>query len=110
MPGEDVLTLTVSNQVTQVSGTSFAAPILAALIALILIQDAINNNGKRTLSSQDVQNLLKTSALLNGDLNQLGWDKYTGYGYDDYKKTLDLLMNDQTTPSPPLPSPPHLTI
>ncbi len=46
--------------------------------------------------------------LLYGDLGQIGWDKYTGYGYLNYKKTLDLLIDDPTKPSPPPPPPPEL--
>lgn len=69
-PGEGILTTVTGNGYGSVSGTSFAAPITAGLIALIMAADT-------TLTPEQVETILETTAT---DLGTVGFDTYYGYG------------------------------
>ena len=108
MPGEDLITTYGTTYYVLESGTSFAAPLLSALIALILLKDAVLHGGTRTLTRDGVYNLLKKSALLYGDLYTRGWDAETGYGYLVFTRTLELLEGTGSNPPAPPPPPPPI--
>lgn len=69
-PGTNIYSSTLDGGYGNESGTSMAAPFVAAASALALSDDA----GR---SVDDVKELLKRSAL---DLGEDGWDKLFGYG------------------------------
>ena len=69
-PGQDVLTTWQNGGYGWGSGTSFASPNAAAVVALIMAA----NPG---LSPDEVESVLESSA---DDLGSTGWDRYFGYG------------------------------
>jgi minor extracellular protease Epr len=77
LPGEDILTTNLSNQYSIVNGTSFAAPFLSGLIAIILSESKKNN---RHLTVQNIKELLIQSCK---DYGPTGRDKYFGHGIID---------------------------
>lgn len=68
--GEDVETMSINNSIKIVNGTSFAAPQVTGLIALILSQNPL-------LTPKEVKDILIKSAK---DILPQGYDIYTGYG------------------------------
>jgi subtilisin family serine protease len=74
LPGENVLTTTLNNQYSIVNGTSFAAPFLAGLLAIVL-SEAKKKNIQYTL--EQLANLLVQSC---DDYGPLGKDIYFGNG------------------------------
>lgn len=77
LPGENILTTTLNNQYAIVNGTSFSAPFLSGVIAII-ISEFKKKNIKYTI--QDIKNMLITSCI---DYGPAGKDKYYGYGIID---------------------------
>jgi hypothetical protein len=69
-PGSEILSTAVNGKYNIVSGTSFSAPVVAAIAGLIL---SVNVD----FSSERVRNILKTSA---DDILYYGWDNYSGAG------------------------------
>ncbi|KAA3617761.1 MAG: T9SS C-terminal target domain-containing protein [Calditrichaeota bacterium] len=69
-PGSDILSTAVGGSYNSVNGTSFSAPIVSAVSALLL-----SNNPD--ISSDQIRNILKSSAQ---DILFLGWDNYSGAG------------------------------
>lgn len=71
--GENLLTTNLEGAFgnSQVSGTSFSAPQVAGLVALILSQEP-------SLSLEDVRNRIINCFVQ--DLGATGWDEQTGYG------------------------------
>ncbi|MGE4378738.1 MAG: S8 family serine peptidase [Candidatus Izemoplasmatales bacterium] len=76
-PGELIYTTHLDNGYAQVSGTSFAAPHVAAVLALLL------SNG--IYSFPEVYEIIYQSAI---DLGTIGKDIYYGYGLIDAYKTV----------------------
>jgi thermitase len=69
-PGESILTTANGGGYRWASGTSFSAPIVAGVAALVL-------SANPSLSASQVQNILKSSA---DDLGSSGWDATYGSG------------------------------
>jgi subtilisin family serine protease len=97
-PGVNVLTTATGGRYGNASGTSFSAPIVAGVAALVL---SINPS----LTGTQLRTLLEQSA---DDLGPVGWD--TGYGYgrvNAYKAVLAAGGNpaDTTPPTVSLNSP-----
>lgn len=69
-PGVGIYTTSSSGGYTSVSGTSFATPTTAAVLALIF---AANPN----LTPDQAESILKSTAV---DLGSVGWDLYYGWG------------------------------
>jgi minor extracellular protease Epr len=74
LPGEDILTTNLNNQYSIVNGTSFAAPFLSGLIAIIL-SEAKKKNIIYTV--QEIKELLIQSCE---DYGIAGRDRLFGYG------------------------------
>jgi uncharacterized repeat protein (TIGR02543 family) len=95
-PGELIYTTHLDNGYAQVSGTSFAAPHIAAVLALLL------SNG--IYSFPEVYEIIYQSVI---DLGTIGKDIYYGYGLIDAYKTVisDLVkISFETFNSSPLDS------
>jgi len=69
-PGKDIYTTWQNGGYGWGSGTSFASPNAAAIVALIM-------SANPQLSPDEVESILETSA---DDLGSNGWDPYFGYG------------------------------
>lgn len=74
LPGEDILTTSLNNQYSIVNGTSFAAPFLSGLIAIILSEAKKKNI---TYTTQQIKELLIQSSE---DYGIAGRDRLFGYG------------------------------
>ena len=77
-PGVDVLAAAPDKGVDMVSGTSFAAPFLSGLAALMLEQN----------SAMTPRQFAKTIALTSHDLGQPGRDHVFGVGLANLTKAL----------------------
>lgn len=77
-PGRNIYTTKMGGRYGAISGTSAAAPQVAAAAAMILARHP-------QLSPLDVRQLLYQSAA---DLGEKGWDRKTGYGLLDINKAL----------------------
>lgn len=75
-PGVDVYSTYPNNNFSYLSGTSMAAPSLAACAANI---ESCYNNKK--LSKNDIVDIIKKNALDSGDK---GYDIHSGYGFPDF--------------------------
>ena len=84
-PGAGIWTTTRGGGYGSVSGTSFASPATAAVVALIRATNS-------TLAVVDVEEILKASAV---DLGSAGRDSYYGYGRVDAAAAVQLA--DQST-------------
>ena len=82
----DNVTSTVNNSYATGSGTSFAAPFVAALSALTLSVDP-------ALTPDEVTRLIEESA---SDLGADGWDQYFGYGRVNFYTTLNRSTADNS--------------
>lgn len=89
-PGS-VYTTTSSGGYSGASGTSFSAPIVAGVAALVLSQNP-------NLTAQQVQDVLKQGA---DDLGTAGWDPQFGYGRVNAARALSLAGGGVTAPAPP---------
>ena len=69
-PGDALFSTTVGSRYAGASGTSFATPVFAGVVAALF---SINP----TLSSEEIIEILKTSAE---DLGVIGWDRFYGWG------------------------------
>lgn len=69
-PGDQILTTAVAGRYRTVSGTSFAAPMVAATAAMMLELDP-------TLSASEIRTMISESSL---DLGDRGWDGFYGAG------------------------------
>jgi subtilisin family serine protease len=77
LPGENILTTSLNNKYSIVNGTSFAAPFLSGIIAIIISE---YKNQKKTYTIQDIKNILIKSSR---DYGPSGKDKYFGHGIID---------------------------
>jgi subtilisin family serine protease len=85
LPGENILTTSLNNQYAIVNGTSFSAPFLSGVIAII-ISEYKKKNIKYTI--EDIKNILIQSCK---DYGPEGKDKYYGYGIIDVNVLKNLL-------------------
>jgi subtilisin len=85
LPGEDILTTNLNNQYSIVNGTSFSAPFLSGLIA-IMLSEAKKKNILYTVSQ--IKDILIRSSV---DYGPEGKDNLFGYGIVDVNK-LDSLI------------------
>lgn len=76
-PGVGIKTISLEGY-HEVSGTSFAAPQVAGIAALVLRENPL-------LTPFQLRQLLKTTA---DDLGEKGWDPYTGYGLVNAEEAL----------------------
>jgi len=89
-PGLDVmaigtyLTTATSGGYASATGTSFASPQVAGLCALLL---SVNPN----LTQEEI-----TQYIINGctDMVDTGWDEQTGWGFVNFQKTIEILLDD----------------
>ena len=72
-PGVDIYTTTLAGEYTHMQGTSFSAPFVSGIAALLLSQDG-------SLTAEDVKGKLIASAV---DLGSSGWDSYYAAGRVD---------------------------
>lgn len=78
------------------SGTSFSAPIVAGVAALVI-------SANPALSASDVQDILKQSA---DDLGTAGWDPQYGWGRVNASRAVNLALGSSgSSPPPPPPAP-----
>lgn len=77
LPGENILTTSLNNKYSIVNGTSFAAPFLAGIVAIIISE---YKKQKKTYTIQDIKNILIKSSR---DYGPSGKDKYFGHGIID---------------------------
>ncbi len=87
-PGKDILSPDLNGYSTD-SGTSFSAPLVSALISLIL---DLNQN----LTVSQIHNILKHSADEIGQYsyNSNGWNQYMGYGRINAYEALDYTLKN----------------
>ncbi len=81
-PGASIWTTKNGGGYGAASGTSFASPATAAVVALVM---AAND----TLGPDDVEQILKATAI---DLGDAGWDANYGYGRVDARAAVDLAI------------------
>lgn len=86
-PGNGIYTTCNGGGYAAWAGTSFSAPIVAGVAALMI---SANPN----LTGQQVHDLLEQSA---DDLGAPGWDAYYGYGRVNAAKAVSLALNDGGT-------------
>ena len=77
-PGVSIYTTAVGGGYASVSGTSFASPITAATVALMM-------SANSRLAPSDVDKILKSTAV---DRGTVGYDQYYGYGRVDAGKAV----------------------
>lgn len=82
-PGLSIYAPTRGGGYANVSGTSFASPITAATVALMM-------SANSTLSPADIDNILKSTAV---DLGTAGFDPYYGAGRIDAAKAVAAARN-----------------
>lgn len=90
-PGENILSTYLKNEYAVMSGTSFSAPQVTAIIALLLSKYKKEN---KKISVEEIRKLLIEHCI---DKGEKGWDKEFGYG----KINVPSLINDQETISIP---------
>ncbi len=78
-PAESIYTTHLNNSYTTTSGTSVAAPQVAALAAVLMQQ----NPG---LTLKETSDIIRFSA---DDVGELGWDEKTGYGRINFETALN---------------------
>ncbi|MBQ0018236.1 MAG: S8 family serine peptidase [Clostridiales bacterium] len=83
-PGEEIPCALANGKYARRNGTSFSAPEVSALAALVKSYD---NN----ISVQDFREILKKTST---DLGAGGYDKYYGYGAVDFEATLDYVKRN----------------
>jgi thermitase len=98
-PGNSIITTFMDGTYYYVSGTSFAAPVTAGVIALIF-------GANPSLSASQAQNVLLSSA---GDLGATGWDASFGYGRVNAYKAVSAARGGAPTSSPTATAMPALT-
>jgi minor extracellular protease Epr len=77
LPGEDILTTNLNNQYSIVNGTSFAAPFLSGLVAIILSEAKKKNI---VYTTKQIKELLIQTCK---DYGPIGKDRLFGYGIID---------------------------
>lgn len=89
-PGKGILTTTNSGGYSGVSGTSFASPVTAGVVALIM-------GANPDLSPDEVESILEASAddLVSGS----DWHPYYGHGRVNAAAAVDMALNTESTPT-----------
>ena len=105
----------VAGQLKPTGGTSAAAPLWAALIALVnercgqrrgFINPSLYRMGKHSAAFRDITEGDNATAMLVGGYGAAqGWDPCTGWGSPDGQALSHLLPRDQSPPREPGPSP-----
>jgi len=95
-PGEYIYTTTSGGGYGAWSGTSFSAPIVAGVAALVL-------SVQPGLTGPQVQNILEKSA---DDLGSAGWDSSYGYGRVNAAAAVSMALGSTPAPAPPPPPTP----
>jgi minor extracellular protease Epr len=85
LPGENILTTNINNQYSIVNGTSFSAPFLSGLIAIILSEAKKKNI---TYTIPQIKNILIQSCK---DYGESGKDRLYGYGIIDVNSLNNLI-------------------
>ena len=85
LPGEDILTTNLNNQYSIVNGTSFAAPFLSGLIAIIL------SEAKKKDLTLNIESLKQLLIQTCDDYGQSGKDRLFGYGIINVNKLNNLI-------------------
>lgn len=83
-PGVDIYTCWLNNQYVSINGTSFAAPFVAGLIALILSQSDKEGKPRPTVSR-----LIEILISYSNDKGEIGKDNKWGYGVVDINKIIN---------------------
>lgn len=86
-PGVGIYSTTMGGGAAAVSGTSFSAPNVAGVAALVYAANP-------SLSASQVRQILINSAT---DLGATGWDQYYGWGLVDAAKAVALAKNTTST-------------
>ena len=98
-PGESILSTSNDGGYTTSSGTSFASPVAAGVVALIM---AVNDK----LGPSDVESILESTA---DDLGPTGWDPSFGFGRVNalaaVQAALDTTSRDESPPEAFITSP-----
>jgi subtilisin len=79
-PGDNIYSTTINNNYAQKSGTSMACPMVAGTAALI-------KNKYPELTGPVIRDILINSTT---DINETGWDEYTGYGVVNAAAAIEL--------------------
>lgn len=90
-PGNYIWTTAVGTGYTQGIGTSFSAPVVAGVVALMM-------SARPDLPPAKVESLLYATAL---DLGASGRDPYYGYGRVDASRAVAAAIAEPATPAPP---------
>ncbi|MDP3973804.1 MAG: S8 family serine peptidase [Candidatus Daviesbacteria bacterium] len=93
-PGVGVRSTTATGTYAYVSGTSFASPFVAGLAGLIM-------SANPDLTNQQVVDIITSTTL---DMQDAGWDQYTGYGRIQADKALQKATGS-TAPPPDTTAP-----
>jgi subtilisin family serine protease len=80
-PGETIVTSNRVNRVATVSGTSFSAPLVASIAALVLSRNP-------SLRNVDIERILVRSCA--GRNSTTGWNQYYGFGLPDAGKAVSI--------------------
>jgi len=105
-PGVGIMTTGVGGGYPSVSGTSFSAPVVAGVAALVI---SVNPN----LTSEEIEDVLEQSA---DDLGAPGWDPYFGWGRVNAARAVRMAAGvdppplDKTAPVVGITSPENGTI
>lgn len=94
-PGSGIYTTTNGGGYGSASGTSFSAPIVAGVAALVI-------SANPTLTGAQVSNIVMQSA---DDLGNAGWDSSYGSGRVNALRAVSMALNTGTPPEPPPPPP-----
>ncbi len=87
-PGEKVMSTDTNGSYRTDSGTSFAAPIVSGMVAVMMNIDS-------DLTYETAAEYLKNSAV---DLGDEGYDIYYGHGLVDVKACIGMMLEDQHKP------------
>lgn len=77
--GERALT---DNRLLTIEGTSMAAPVITGVVALML-------QNKKTLTPDQIRNILAAAAKVDPHVGTVGWNPTFGHGKVDIKKVID---------------------
>lgn len=79
-PGEDIITTNNNHSYSNASGTSFSAPFVSAIAAILKDQD-------QSINQFDFIDILASTSI---DLGQIGFDNYYGHGLLNIEEIIDM--------------------